>query len=915
MPRAASACTPGRCRIASRGRDAFGHQLEAKLSCVAAARLLGLDYIDIPFARTGKSWDVALADVVDLAGAFPGWVPHSTPTHHRRPASSLWWPMATGPLAKVCQRADLADSWFSRVERRNLTCCQELVYVSNNCFDVFNCHPRWPHLWKSVAPSLRRLYRPHPLQLGERSAASRVALHVELRGDLQLRLSAGYYARAIKTLRTELTREGRAPPTFRIEGLDGFRHEAEADELIFNIFCRLQTRAVGEPPTPRDVEVGARNATPLHLVFRRLVSASVLVMSRTSLAIAAALLSEGSVIFPRCYQTVRRPLPQWRLLPCKDPDPTAKPSMCRRKRVRMDDAEWLRVAMGMLPSNVSRVCEVNTRDGGAAAALLERLPAAKFYGFALGNSINERDRLFATLDAVPELRKRRRVLFFGDILNSVRAKPDFNSCDVMIVTSRYEIRGDVSKAVAADLPNILQRVSANNVLVMHGPGACGGGTKEGEESVEWCASWTEMVARGLVTSAGCSANGPYGHGWCVGRVPTDSACSTREPLFAHNAGAVLGLNLTWERYFTVMPCEDDQLCLFFKNHIFESWVGGIKSRFVGRPEYRMRTFDAAPTLVLPTTWRTARMTHNLAVTRDSDGRYLIVGGQFMRQGMGLCGKHVGNRIPCLHPLPDNNGVWLTRGDTWRFVHGGADQISTRLPVEDLITRSDAAMSTWSGSAKWIFNGTQSGCVERRTRRYAPMARLGACEFDGRLSLVSFKGELRLYSRANPAVHGQRFVQAVSSADGGQSWGPFSFVSIDQYDHAHGDIYFFAVSNNPVHSGSLLALYPLVHKFKGCIAISASSDGLRWSAPTPLTTCAVHGERTIHHPVQGFVLEAGQVSFYIHENVAGTTSDVAANPVLLTFHHYLRLPPPRLVRYSMAAEALRRWTDTALASLK
>ena len=212
---------------------------------------------------------------------------------------------------------------------------------------------------------------------------------------------------------------------------------------------------------------------------------------------------------------------------------------------------------------------MRTRGARTAAALLERLPAAKFYGFALGNSINERDRLFATLDAVPELRKRRRVLFFGDILNSVRAKPDFNRCDVMIVTSRYEIRGDVSKAVAVDLPNILQRVSENNVLVMHGPGACGGGTKEGEESVEWCASWTEMVARGLVTSAGCSANGPYGHGWCVGRVPTDSACSTREPLFAHNAGAVLGLNLTWERYFTVMPCEDDQLCLFFKNHIFQ----------------------------------------------------------------------------------------------------------------------------------------------------------------------------------------------------------------------------------------------------------------------------------------------------------------------------------------------------------
>ena len=72
-----------------------------------------------------------------------------------------------------------------------------------------------------------------------------------------------------------------------------------------------------------------------------------------------------------------------------------------------------------------------------------------------------------------------------------------------------------------------------------------------------------------------------------------------------------------------------------------------------------------------------------------------------------------------------------------------------------------------------------------------MAHLGTCEFDGRLSLVNFRNVLRLYARANPAVHGQRFVQTVASYDEGRSWGRFEFVRIDEYDHAQGDVYFFA----------------------------------------------------------------------------------------------------------------------------
>ena len=118
------------------------------------------------------------------------------------------------------------------------------------------------------------------------------------------------------------------------------------------------------------------------------------------------------------------------------------------------------------------MCEVNTRDGAAAGALLQRLPKARFLGFALGNSVNEQPRLRAALEAVPALNKRR-VIFFGDLMNTVRAKPQFDDCEIMVISTRYEVSTDVSKAVVSDLPNILRRMAAGaNVVVMHGPGTC-----------------------------------------------------------------------------------------------------------------------------------------------------------------------------------------------------------------------------------------------------------------------------------------------------------------------------------------------------------------------------------------------------------------------------------------------------------
>ena len=79
------------------------------------------------------------------------------------------------------------------------------------------------------------------------------------------------------------------------------------------------------------------------------------------------------------------------------------------------------------------------------------------------------------------------------------------------------------------------------------------------------------------------------------------------------------------------------------------------------------------------------------------------------------------------------------------------------------------------------------------------------------------------------------MQVTSSADG-TAWAPFQALAIADYAHAEGNIYFFAAQVNPVLESSLLALFPLEHRRRGCLAFACSRDGVRWSRPTALLSC-------------------------------------------------------------------------------
>ena len=147
--------------------------------------------------------------------------------------------------------------------------------------------------------------------------------------------------------------------------------------------------------------------------------------------------------------------------------------------------------------------------------------------------------------------------------------------------------------------------------------------------------------------------------------------------------------------------------------------------------------------------------------------------------------------------------------------------------------SDALRST--GGRK-VLKGTHPNCVEARLK-----FRAQGCEFDGKISATRFRGDVRLYARANAnEVLGGRAVQVASSENPEGPFGPFErvrFAGFPGDSERDANVYFGAVNPNPADGGaSLFGLFP-VHSVGArfdppragnvsCIAGAFSCDGMR-----------------------------------------------------------------------------------------
>lgn len=325
----ASATGCSTCRITSRSFDGFGHQLESKLSCIAAAALLeDTEYVHTPFQcgqRSCKS-PHRYQDSVELLDRFVGFSSEFTIVNAndtilaRGHAGPSWFPRPH-KLGKICQQRMWNIGYWLGVlhTNRSSICCQSgAVYSADNCFDWLYCHPHWPRNWDGNA--MRRRYnavpKPHldwlvgaPPSSASSGWGATVVLHFRSNDiNRENKLAPEYFIRAINLLRRELTSQSNRwhgrPPLFRLQT------DAKPKQL---------GHVLGNMS---DVVVDGEADSSVVLAFHRMVAADYFVMSKSSMSQAAALLRAASAdnqstLFPACWRADRRRHPNWRDFNCQ----------------------------------------------------------------------------------------------------------------------------------------------------------------------------------------------------------------------------------------------------------------------------------------------------------------------------------------------------------------------------------------------------------------------------------------------------------------------------------------------------------------------------------------------------------------------------------------------------------------------
>eukprot|EP00966_Prymnesium_polylepis_P331264 7386826-Prymnesium_polylepis.1 len=367
-----------------------------------------------------------------------------------------------------------------------------------------------------------------------------------------------------------------------------------------------------------------------------------------------------------------------------------------------------------------------------------------------------------------------------------------------------------------------------------------------------------------------------------------AVCKKRPLLEADAAGVVINVtyNRRW-RYFTALDCGSaaaPKICLTFKTEGRKAVLGGIVS-------HDGRSFSTKEELVhLPEPWREHMFTHNLAVLRVDADSYVMMGGT---QGFstnqtclrGLSRRRRGMPGECL--AMDASEPFFVADEHSRTQPTQSDATGIKLSRGAALPWS---LDRWSMPRTVITGSHPAGCVDRRPA-VTGFPRVTSCEFDGRLSLVTFQGRQLLYARANlrsGAVAGGRSVQVTQSDRLESGWSAWHPVHLAGVDPDHVDIYFFAVQANPVDHSSLLAVFPLTEPPRACIALAVSHDGVHFSEPINLRE-SLFGVRTHDkdgrkptrlewrgedHPAAGLVwdprVKRQRLILYVHHAVRGTT---------------------------------------------
>ena len=173
-------------------------------------------------------------------------------------------------------------------------------------------------------------------------------------------------------------------------------------------------------------------------------------------------------------------------------------------------------------------------------------------------------------------------------------------------------------------------------------------------------------------------------------------------------------------------------------------------------------------------------------------------------------------------------------------------------------RSDPA------SGIFVARDGRTGCTRRRGRRQRGIhprrprrlrdrrLRTGyrGCEYDGRLSVVHFRGRHWLYARANLrecAPTGGRFVH-VATLGRRAAGSPFQLLTIDALPEGFGRHLLFRRPAQPRRRRlAARARPPLSQPAGGCIAAAFSADGARWTSAAQAARLQARARRTDRGP--------------------------------------------------------------------
>ena len=303
-PRNASFRAPRSCAITSFSNDGVGHQLHAKLSCMAAARAVpGFYYVDrLMLNAEHATWHthgLEQLTVAELQAAFGAPIGACYP----RANTSQWHPRpggnnGGGPRCHIDRGRSVSMCWAYEQDPRK-SCNANHVYSADNCWEYTSCHDRdilseW--LASQDGACVRQaFYEAHRRPPDFDASHLHVVMHVR-RGDAIGRqdergTSLDYFVDYVRGMRP--------PPHTRTK----LWLVTDETQNVSEVYGRMRDAApagvvMGTSPPSSSV-----NSASVTRDFARMLHADVLVLSSSSLSMVAALLGFGrmTVVAPSSW--------------------------------------------------------------------------------------------------------------------------------------------------------------------------------------------------------------------------------------------------------------------------------------------------------------------------------------------------------------------------------------------------------------------------------------------------------------------------------------------------------------------------------------------------------------------------------------------------------------------------------------